>query len=135
MRTNADIPGFRIIRDDGCTTSIQHNDMAQVERMANPVWLRDLLRVTLRAQPSDAAIAVHPLVDFDFAFETRNVNRLDTRTLGQDIPVVFGVSHRFEGNFCFGHPPLWQQFELKSKVMAQSSVGKMDRRARFRRPQ
>ena len=41
-----------------------------------------LLRVTLRAQPSDAAVAVHPLVDFGFVFETPNVNWLDTRTLG-----------------------------------------------------
>jgi hypothetical protein len=82
-----------------------------------------LLRVTLRAQPSDAAIAVHPLVDFGFAFETRNVNRLDTRTLGQDIPVVLGNSHRFETYFCFGHALLWQQFEFKSKGMAQNRIG------------
>jgi hypothetical protein len=62
-----------------------------------------LLRVTLRTQPSDAAITVHPLVDFGFAFETLNVNRLDTRTLGHDIPIVFGNSHRFETYFCFSH--------------------------------
>ena len=79
-----------------------------------------LLRVTLRAQPRDAAFAVHPLVDFGFAFETSNVNRLDARTLGQDIPIVLGNSHRFETYFCFGHGLLWQQFGLKSKGMAQS---------------
>jgi hypothetical protein len=61
-----------------------------------------LLRVTLRAQPSDAAFAVHPLVDFSFAFETTNVNRLDTRTLGEDIPFALSNSHRFESYFCFG---------------------------------
>ncbi|MGC1562553.1 MAG: hypothetical protein WA820_22260 [Bradyrhizobium sp.] len=77
-----------------------------------------LFRVTLRAQPGDAAFAVHPLVDLAFAFETPNVNRLDTRntrTLGQDIPVVLGNSHGFETYFRFGHAPLWQQFESKSK--------------------
>jgi hypothetical protein len=84
---------------------------------------RGLLRVTLRAQPSDATVAVHPLVDVGFAFETPNVNRLDTRTLGQDIPVVLGNSHRLETYFCFGHALLWQQFELKSKGMAQSCIG------------
>jgi hypothetical protein len=41
-----------------------------------------LLGVALRAQPCDAALAVHPLVDFRFAFETRDLNRLDTRTFG-----------------------------------------------------
>jgi hypothetical protein len=74
-----------------------------------------LLGVTLGPQPSDTAIAIHPLVDFRFAFETRNVNRLDTRTLGPDIPVVLGNSHRFETYSCFGHWPLWQISELKSK--------------------
>jgi hypothetical protein len=56
-----------------------------------------------KTQPSDAVITVHPLVDFGFAFETLNVNRLDTRTLGHDIPIVFGNSHRFETYFCFSH--------------------------------
>jgi hypothetical protein len=46
------------------------------------VLMAGLLRVTLRAQPSDSAIAVHPLVDFGFAFETLNVDRLDIRILG-----------------------------------------------------
>jgi len=77
--------------------------------------LTSLLRVTLRTQPSDAAITDHPLVDFGFAFEARNVNRFDIRTLGQDIPVVFRNPHRFETYFCFGHSFLWQQFEMKSK--------------------
>jgi hypothetical protein len=74
-----------------------------------------LLRVTLRAQPSNAAVAVHPLVDFRFAFETRDLNRLDTRTFGDDIPVAFGNSHRFKTYFCFGHPLLCQRFDPKSK--------------------
>jgi hypothetical protein len=55
-----------------------------------------LLRVTLRAQPSNAAVAVHPLVDFRFAFEARDLNRLDTRTFGHDIPIAVGNSHWFE---------------------------------------
>jgi hypothetical protein len=78
-------------------------------------------------------ITVHPLVDFGFTFETRNVNRFDTWTLGQDIP-VFGASHRFETYFCFGHAPLWQQFGSKSKVMAQSSIGNHRSRTSFRFP-
>jgi hypothetical protein len=53
--------------------------------------------------------------DFRFAFETRDVNRLGTRTLGQNIPVALGNSHGFETYFCFGHALLWQRFELKSK--------------------
>jgi hypothetical protein len=74
-----------------------------------------LLRVTLSAQPSDAVVAVHPLVDFRFAFETCDLNRLDTRTFGHDIPVALGNSHRFETYFCFDHPLLCQRFDLKSK--------------------
>jgi hypothetical protein len=69
----------------------------------------------LRSQPSDAAIAVQPLIDFGFAFETRDVNRVDARAFGQNIPVVLGNSHRFEGYSSFGHAPLWQQIELKAK--------------------
>jgi hypothetical protein len=60
-------------------------------------------------------IAIHPLVDFRFAFKTRNVDRLDTRTFGPDIPVALGNSHRFETYSCFGHWLLWQIYELKSK--------------------
>jgi hypothetical protein len=40
-----------------------------------------------------SAVAVHPLVDFRFAFETRDFNRFDTRTFGHDIPVAFGNSN------------------------------------------
>jgi hypothetical protein len=106
----------------------------------NPTGLRTtkLLRVTLRPKPSGSAVAVHPLVDFGFAFESRNANRLDTRTLGQDIPVVFGISHRFETYFCFSHALLSQQFELKSNGMAQSWTGENRghrSRVSFRRPQ
>jgi hypothetical protein len=74
-----------------------------------------LLRITLRAQPSDAAVAVHPLVDFRFAFETRDANRLDTRTLGQDIPVALGNSYRFEIYFCFGHALVMATILIESK--------------------
>src|SRR5882757_10321318 len=81
-----------------------------------------LLRLPLRAQPSDAAVAVHPLVDFRFAFEAREVNRLDTRKLSQDIPVVLGNSHRFTNYFCSGHAPLWQRLEPQSKVPKVSQV-------------
>jgi hypothetical protein len=77
--------------------------------------LTKLLCVTLRPQPSDTAVAIHPLVYFGFAFETRNVNRLDTRAFGPDIPVVLGNSYRFETYSCFRHCLLWQINELKSK--------------------
>src|SRR5947209_3354997 len=73
-----------------------------------------LLGVTLGAQPRDAALAVHPLVDFRFAFETRDLNRCDPRAFGHDIPVAFGNSNGFESYSRFGHTPLCQQFELKS---------------------
>jgi hypothetical protein len=45
----------------------------------------ELLGVTLRPQPSDAAVAVHPLIDFRFAFETRDFNRPDAGTFGYDF--------------------------------------------------
>jgi hypothetical protein len=49
-----------------------------------------LLRVTLRTQPRDAAVAIHPFVDFGFAFESGNRNRLALRTFGENIPVALG---------------------------------------------
>jgi hypothetical protein len=77
-----------------------------------------LLRVTLRTQPSDTAIAVHPLVNFGFAFETLNVDRFDTRIRCEDIPIPLGNSHRFEIYFCFRHPlfPFRLQPELDKPV-------------------
>ena len=65
-----------------------------------------LFRVPLRAQPSDTAIAVHPLFDFGFAFETLNVDWLYTRIFGKDIPVALVNSDRLESYSCFGHGPL-----------------------------
>jgi hypothetical protein len=57
-----------------------------------------------------------------FYFEAREVNRLDTRKLSQDIPVVLGNSHRFKTYFCFGHAPLWQRLDQQSKVPKVSQV-------------
>jgi hypothetical protein len=62
-----------------------------------------LLGVTLRAQPRDAAVAVHPFVNFAFAFEPRDLDRLDSRILGKDIPVALGNPNGFEGYFGFAH--------------------------------
>jgi hypothetical protein len=87
-------------------------------REATGVGVR-LFRVTLRAQPSDAAFAVHPLVDFSFAFETTNANRLDTRTLGEDFPFALSKSHRFESYFCFGHA-IMAKIRTEIKGFAQS---------------
>ena len=66
-------------------------------------WWRRLLRVTFGSKPSDAALAVHPLVNFRFALEALDVNRLNAGTFGQNIPVALGNPHRFETYFCFGH--------------------------------
>jgi hypothetical protein len=41
-----------------------------------------LLGVPLRTQPRDAAVAVHPFVNFGFACEPRDLDGFDPRILG-----------------------------------------------------
>ena len=50
-------------------------------------WWRRLLRVTFGSKPSDAALAVHPLVNFRFALEALDVNRLNAGTF-QNLPAI-----------------------------------------------
>ncbi len=62
-----------------------------------------LLSVTLRAQPLDAAVAVHPFVNLGFGFKPGDWNRFALRTFGQNIPVAFGYPDGFESYFRFCH--------------------------------
>jgi hypothetical protein len=73
-----------------------------------------LLSVTLRTQPCDAAVAIHPFVKFGFAFEPCDLNGLALWTFGQNIPVALGYSDGFESYFRFCHGVLCARFEGKS---------------------
>ena len=66
----------------------------------------ELLRVTLGAQPADAAVAVHPVVGVGLAGQAGDQAGLDARIVRLDAPVVFGVADDLEGYFCFGHAAL-----------------------------
>jgi hypothetical protein len=48
-----------------------------------------LFGVALRAQPSNAAIAVHPVINIGFAFKSRDFPGLGARILSGNMPVVF----------------------------------------------
>jgi hypothetical protein len=61
------------------------------------------LGVTLRAQPGDAAVAVHPVIDIGFAFQAGDFTGVGARVFSHDIPVVVCVPDGFEGYFCFCH--------------------------------
>jgi hypothetical protein len=58
-----------------------------------------LLRVTPRAQPGDAAVAVQPLVYFGFAFETGDLNRFDARTFRRIFHSSSAIRTSFKTSF------------------------------------
>jgi hypothetical protein len=64
---------------------------------------RILFGVTLRAQPSNAAIAIHPVINVGFAFQAGNFPGIGAGILSHNIPVVLCVSNGFECHFCFCH--------------------------------
>ena len=71
--------------------------------MAIPTVGKRLLSVTLRAQPRDASVAIHPFVNFCFAFEPCDFNGFTLRTFCKNIPVAFGYSDGFKSDFRFCH--------------------------------
>jgi hypothetical protein len=61
------------------------------------------LRVALRPQPLDLAVACKPLVNLGFALESVHVLGFDAGALGLDLPIALRNSLRFKGDprrFC-----------------------------------
>ena len=65
-----------------------------------------LLSVTLRAQPVDAANAIHPLSSVGLTGQTSNESCLAARALCRDVPIVFRNPNNLELNFWFCHSGL-----------------------------
>src|ERR1700687_941644 len=76
---------------------------------------RRLFGVTLRAQPTNSAVPVHPVVCVGLAFQAGDLTGFCTRKLCQDAPVILSISDDFERDFCFCHAPLCGRFELKQR--------------------
>ena len=69
----------------------------------SPRARRNLFGVTLRAQPRDAAVAIHPFVNLGFGFETGDWNGFAPRAFCQNLPIAFSYPDRFKSNFRFCH--------------------------------
>jgi len=72
------------------TTDINRDPVypAGRSRRAMPWKATGSLGVALRAQPSDAALAVHPVIDIGFAGQAGDFPGLGARVLRHNIPVV-----------------------------------------------
>ena len=64
------------------------------------------LRVTLGSEPCDPTRSIHPIVNFCLACETHNFSGFCAWVLGDDSPVAFRVTDRFETHFYFCHAEL-----------------------------
>jgi hypothetical protein len=70
-------------------------------------------RVTLRPEPRDPTLAIHPIVNFGLACETRDFSGFCAWVLGDDSPVAFRVADWFETHFCFCHAELCRKVRKK----------------------
>jgi hypothetical protein len=62
-----------------------------------------LFRVALRAQPSNAAIAIHPVISISFVLQTADFPCIGPRVFSRNTPIFLRVSDDFECHFCFCH--------------------------------
>src|ERR1700738_4524142 len=90
-------------------------------RRVVPAPFPRLLRIPLRAQPADAALAVHPVVGVGLARQARDQTGLGARVIRLDAPVVLGVSDDFEGHFCCCHAALCRVLQQKRTRLVQSA--------------
>ena len=81
--------------------------------------LQPLFRVTLRAQPSNAAIAIHPVISIRFVFQASDFPGVNARILSHNTPVVLRVSDDFESHFCFCHELLCMFFGKMEPLAAR----------------
>jgi hypothetical protein len=61
------------------------------------------LSVSLRAEPRDLAVSVHPIVNVGLALETPDFSWFGACVLGDDRPIIIRVMNRLERHFCFCH--------------------------------
>jgi hypothetical protein len=80
-----------------------------------------LFGITLRGQPSNAAIAVHPVISISFVFQASDFPGADARILGHNTPVVLRVSDDFECHFCFCHELLCLFFRKMEPLLGAAS--------------
>jgi hypothetical protein len=64
------------------------------------------LSISLRAEPRDLAVSVHPIVNVGLALETRDFSWFGAWVLSDHSPVIIRVTNRSEGHFCFCHAVL-----------------------------
>jgi hypothetical protein len=77
--------------------------------------------VSLRAEPRDLAVSVHPIVNVGLALETRNFPWFGAWVLSDHSPVIIRVTNRPEGHFCFRHAVLCRE-RLQKRTSPQKKV-------------
>ena len=74
------------------------------------------LGVALTPQPTDTPITIHPIIDIGLAVKARDFPGLGARVLGYDSPIIFRLSDRSEGHFCFCHETLCNRSAQKTNT-------------------
>src|SRR5882724_1705160 len=69
-----------------------------------------LLGVTLRAEPRDPAVSVHPVVGIGLAGKPDDFSLFATWIVRLDCPIVVCNPDDLEGHFCFCHGALCSQW-------------------------
>lgn len=79
------------------------------------------LGVALTPQPTDTPITIHPIIDIGLAVKARDFPGLGARVLGYDSPIIFRLSDRSEGHFCFCHETLCNRSAQKTNTSPRTS--------------
>jgi hypothetical protein len=84
------------------------------------------LGVALTPQPTDTPITIHPIIDIGLAVKACDFPGLGARVLGYDSPIIFRLSDRSEGHFCFCHED--DTSRLLSWMMCSTNSSPLSRR-------
>jgi hypothetical protein len=74
------------------------------------------LGIALGAQPTDASIAVHPIIDIGLAVKAGDFSGFSAGVLSHDSPVVVRLTDSSESHSCFCHDTLCRQYVQKTNL-------------------
>ena len=72
------------------------------------------LGVALGAQPTNATIASHPVIDIGLAVKAGDFSGFSAGVLSHDSPIVVRLTDRSEDHFCFCHDTLCRRYVQKT---------------------
>ena len=100
-----------MLKFDGAINLMKLSNLTVVDFRCGDDWLKAAgsLGVTLRAEPRDLAVSVHPVVNVGLALETSDLSGFGAGVVSDDNPFIVGLANRPEGHFYFCHGALCSQ--------------------------